>query len=135
DLQAPGSFVRGDLVSGVQTRNVVNHTARSSADEHGANVAALRISDSFQRLVQRSFQLRPVGGAAESGDVAGSSRIDARDDTFHGVERLAVAGAHELLAEEQRLLDCHGVESSAVLLAFRHVAGTGDLRDGSSSLG
>ena len=113
----------------------MNHATSSATNEHGANVAALRISDSYQRFVQSSFELSPVRGSTEGGDVASSSSIHARDDTFHGVERLAVTSAHELLAKEQRLLNCHGVQSSAVLLAFRHIAGAGNLRNGSSSLG
>ena len=113
----------------------MNHATSSTTDEHRANVATLRISHRFKAPVQSSFELRPVGGSPQRGDVARSSSIHASHDSFQRVERLAISSAHEPLTEEQRLLDGHRVQCCAVLLAFADVASTCDLRNRSSSLG
>ena len=134
-LQAPRSFHRSDLVAGIQACNVVNYTASSTTDEHGADVATFGVSDSLQSGIQSSFELSPVSGGTQSGHVARSSSADAGNDTFHCVERLAIPSAHKLFTEEQSLLNCHGVQSSTVLLAFTNVARPSNLRNSGSSLG
>ena len=135
ELQAPAGFSRADLISSVQTRDIVDDTTSGATNKDRANVATLGISDSFQRLVQSCFQLRPIRGSTERRDIARSSSSHARDDAFHRVQRLTILGAHELLTEEQSLFNGHCVQSSAILFAFANIASTSNLRNSSSSLG